>query len=175
MKRAFLAVLACGLLVGCSSMTVNTDYSVDADFSKFETFAYRDSSNTVQATSPLAHQRIIAALKDNMSKSGLTLVDGEPDVYVSYYGSTTEQLQFHTSYLGVNNWAHRGMGMGVTSATTRTTTVTEGTLVIDVWETDGDDLVWRAVASAPLSDNPDRNTAAINRAVERAFNDFPPQ
>ena len=66
------------------------------------------------------------------------------------------------------------MRMGVASSTTRTTTVTEGTLVIDVWDADTESMVWRSIATSPLSQNPEQNTNRINRAVERAFNEFPP-
>ena len=176
MKRAFLGVIALGLLIGCSSTSVHTDYSVDADFSKFRTFEYRDSANTVERTAPLAHQRIVAAIREGMTSSGLTEVESNPDVFVTYYGSTDQQLQFSTMYTGVSHWGRssRHMGMGMASSSTRTTTVTQGTLMIDVWDAADNAMVWRGVAGSSLSQNPDRNTDTINRAIERAFNDFPP-
>ena len=177
MKRAFLGVIAIGLLMGCSSMSVNTDYSVDADFSQFKTFQYQDTEGNLEAKSPLAHQRIVAAVRQQMTASGLTEVDGDPDVFVTYHGATGEQLQFSTMYTGVSGWSGAGWprGMGISSSTTRATTITEGTLVMDVWDAGKNSLVWRGVAQSTLSSNPDRNTSKINRAVERAFRDFPPQ
>jgi hypothetical protein len=177
MKRTILGVIALGLLVGCSTISVNTDYSVDANFSQFKTFQYQDSNNTVEAKAPLAHQRIVAAIKQGMTSSGMTEVDKNPDVLVSYYGSTDQQLRFNTTYTGVGGWGRssRYMGMGISSATTTTTTVTEGTLVIDVWDAAKNSMVWRGMATGTLGQNPDRNTAKINSAVERAFRDFPPK
>jgi hypothetical protein len=112
-----------------------------------------------------------------MTSSGLQEVDSDPDVYVTYHGSATNQLRFDTTYMTMTNWHRPGWhsGMGVTSASTRTTTITEGTLVIDIWDASTNSLVWRAIATDTLSRNPERNTRAIERAVERAFRNFPPR
>jgi hypothetical protein len=176
MKQIVLGIVAFGLMVGCSSISVNSDYSVDADFSTFKTFQYQSSANNVEASAPLAHQRIVAAIREGMSSSGLTEVDADPDVFVTYYGATENQLRFVTTYTGVSNWHRPGWGssMGMMSATTQSTTVTEGTIVIDIWDASSNTLVWRGIATSPLSRNPDRNTSKINSAIERIFRNFPP-
>ena len=172
--------LTCGLIVlalvaGCSSMSVQTDFSPEADFSAFETFKYVESEVTLAASSPLAHQRIVAAIRGEMANSGLTEVDENPDVSVSYYGSTNQQVQFQTTYMA-GNWSRRGWRSGASMGTSSTRAVTyqQGTLVIDVWATEADQLVWRGVVSDSLSGNPDRNTTKINQGVARAFENFPP-
>jgi hypothetical protein len=177
MKRILLAVMIIAFAAGCSTLSVNTDYSVDSDFSQFRTFQYQNSDNDVEASSPLVHERIVNAIRQGMTGSGLQEVDSDPDVYVTYHGSATNQLRFDTTYMTMTNWHRPGWhsGMGVTSASTRTTTITEGTLVIDIWDASTNSLVWRAIATDTLSRNPERNTASINRAVERAFRNFPPR
>jgi len=47
--------------------------------------------------------------------------------------------------------------------------------MIDVWATEGDQLVWRGVVSDTLSGNPDRNANKINQGIARAFENFPPE
>lgn len=180
MKPIFLLSLLAGLLVGCSSLRVTTDYAEGTDFSAFRTFQYRDSSNTLAVSSPLSHQRIVNALRRGMVSSGLSEVTENPDVYVTYYGSTEQETHFHTTYSGVNSWhgsrrSSRGMGFGVTSSTTRPTTVTRGTLVIDVWDASQNAMIWRSVATSALSASPERSARAINDSVERAFSRFPPE
>jgi len=177
MKRALLAAMMIAFAAGCSTMSVNTDYSVDADFSQYRTFQYQNSDNDVEAASPLVHQRIVNAIRQGMSNAGLEEVEGTPDVYVTYHGSTSQQIRFDTTYMTMSNWHRPGWhsGMGVTSSSTRATTITQGTLVIDIWDASTNTLVWRAIATDTLSQNPERNTNAINRAVERAFRDFPPR
>jgi hypothetical protein len=179
MKRVLLLLAALAILAGCSSVRVHTDYAEDADFSQFRTFQYQDGTNTVAVADPLIHQRIVAALRRNMTAAGLTEVESDPDVVVTYHGSTERQIEFRTTYTGGSNWGRshwgpRHSGIGVSTSTTRPTTVTQGTLVIDVWEVAGNRLVWRGVVSRSLSSSPNRNTAELNRGIDAAFRRFPP-
>ncbi len=64
--------------------------------------------------------------------------------------------------------------MGVATSSTRAVSYEQGTLVIDVWEADENQLVWRGVVTDTLGNNPDQNTDKINRGVARAFENFPP-
>ena len=164
------------LLAGCTSMSVQTDYSEDVDFSAFETFQYEESDRSLADVAPLAHQRIGAAIRRGMTDSGLAEVESGPDLHVTYYASTSEQLQFQTTYMGVGGWGRWGRRgrVGVAGSTTRATTYEQGTLVIDIWQAEENRLVWRGVVTDTLSGNPDRNTDKINRGVARAFEGFPP-
>ena len=179
MKTAISVVIVLGLLAGCATMNVQTEYWDEADFTKFQTFRYEESGTIVAVNAPLAHQRIVSAIRQGMTASGFTEVEDDADVLVTYYGSTTEQLQFTTTYTGVGGWGRgRGRvrgGVGMATSSTRATTYERGTLVIDIWESSGDQLLWRGTITDTLSNNPDRNADKINRAVSRAFDDFPPR
>ncbi len=175
-----LLLAALAMLTGCSSVRVHTDHAEDADFSRFRSFQYQDGTNTVAVADPLAHQRIVSSLRRNMTAAGLTEVESDADVMVTYHGSTDRQIEFRTTYTGGSNWSRsrwgpRHSGVGFSSSTTRPTTVTQGTLVIDIWEVAGNRLVWRGVVSRSLSSNPSRNTAEINRGIDAAFRRFPPR
>jgi hypothetical protein len=180
LKGTLVLAVASGLLAGCSSLRVTTDFAEGTDFSEFQTFQFQDTTNSLATSSPLSHQRIVTAIRQGMTSSGLTEVDEDPDVFVTYYGSTEQETHFNTTYSGVNTWSgysrsRSSVGFGVTSSTTRPTTVTRGTLVIDVWDAEADALLWRSVATSTLSSNPERNTKTINQAVQRAFEEFPPE
>ena len=171
MKRALCVLMVLGLLVGCSTMQVVTDYSESADFSRFNTFQYKETEMTIADTNPLAHRRIVNAIRQEMISSGLTEVDSDPDVYVTYYGKVNEQIILHHTHLGYHRGSHwRGGARPGTIATT----YVRGTLVIDIWEAEQKELVWRGVVSDAVSGNPDRNTARINRGISRVFERFPP-
>ncbi len=180
MKPILSFSLLAGLLVGCSSLRVTTDFAEGTDFSAFRTFQYRDSADSLAVSSPLSHQRIVNAIRSGMVSSGLSEVKENPDAFVTYYGSTDQQTHFHTTYSAVNTWSGSSlgsdrMGFGVTSSTTRPTTITQGTLVIDVWDASRNAMIWRGVATSALSANPQRNAKIIAQAVERALREFPPQ
>ena len=173
MKRATFALMTLALLAACSTMDVQTDYWEEADFTKFQTFRYSESTTTVAVTAPLADQRIVSAIRQAMTTSGFTEVEDDADMIVTYYGSTSEGLRFTTTYTGMSGWAlARGMTTG--TATTTATTYQEGTLVIDIWESSENQLLWRSTITHTLSENPDRNADRIDRAVSRALSEFPP-
>ena len=176
MKRLAFGMTMLALLVGCSTMQIQTDFSRDTDFSTFETFLYKESDESLAGVSPLAHERIVAAIRQELTNSGLSEVETDPDLLVAYYGSTAEQLQFQTSYAGAGGWGRWGRmgGMGMGTSTTRATTYEQGTLVIDVWEARENRLVWRGVVTDTLSSNPDRNTKMIQQGVSRVFENYPP-
>ena len=180
MNPILIFCLAAGLLFGCSSTRVITDFAEGTDFSAFRTFEYRDSPNNLAVSSPLIHQRIVNAIRSEMLNSGLREVTKDPDVFVTYHGSTQQQIQFQTTYSGMNSWSGSRrsgsrVGLGMTTSTTRPTTVTQGTLVIDVWDASRNAMLWRSVASSVLSSSPSRNTSAVNDAIQRAFRQFPPK
>ena len=173
--------LTCGLIVltlvaGCSSMKVQTDHLSEADFSAFETFMYVESDTTLAEADPLAHGRIVTAIRREMTASGLTEVEANPDVDVTYYAAIDQQVQFQTTYMG-GGWSRRGWTRSFSAGTsvTRPVTFEQGTIVIDVWDVAENQMVWRGVVSDTLSSNPERNTDMINRGIARAFEDFPPE
>lgn len=172
MKRVLCGLIVLGLLVGCSTMKVVTDYSESADFSRFNTFQYKETDMTIADTNPLAHRRIVNAIRQEMMATGLAEVESDPDVYVTYYGKVNEQIILHPYTMGYRHGSHWRSGVG--HPTTIATTYLRGTLVIDIWEAEQKELVWRGVVSDAVSENPDRNTARINRGISRVFQKFPP-
>ena len=52
MKRLAYGLLGLAILVGCSSMSVQTDFSEDVDFSAFKTFKYEESDKSLADSPP---------------------------------------------------------------------------------------------------------------------------
>jgi hypothetical protein len=168
-------LIALALLGACSSLGVQTDFSQEAYFSEFKTFRYEESQNSVASSSPLSDERIVAAIRREMVAAGLTETDSNPDIAVTYAASVDQQVQFNTTYAATGGWGRWGRGgMGVSSSSTRATTFDEGTLVIDIFRIEGNQLVWRSVITDTLSSNTERNREMVNRGVARAFEAFPP-
>ena len=67
-----------------------------------------------------------------------------------------------------------GGGMGMGSSTTQVRNYTVGTLVLDMWEVERKQLVWRTTASDTLSDNPQKNSEKIQEAARKMFEEYPP-
>ena len=59
-------------------------------------------------------------------------------------------------------------------ATTTVDKIPVGTLVVDLYDTNSAQLVWRGEAQDQLSEKPDKDTRKLNKAVEKMFEKFPP-
>lgn len=180
-KATFLlaAVVVLGLLAGCSTKSVVYDFSETADFEQFKTFQYKPSESNLEVNSPLVHTRIVEAIRREMVNSGLTEAESDPDVYVSYYGSSSESVRLNTTYMGYSGWSsrhrhYRGSSMTMVTSTTTATTITTGTLLIDIWDAREPALVWRGEVSSSLSGDPGRDADRINQGVAAVLENFPP-
>ena len=63
-----------------------------------------------------------------------------------------------------------GMGM----ATTSTSSYEVGTLVVDIFDTQTKQLLFRGQAQETVSNNAEKNTKNLYKATEKMFKDFPP-
>ncbi len=187
MKRVVFGLMLLGLLTGCSSTrTITVDYSPRADFDSFKTFQYMDSDVNVTAANPLVHDRIVAAIKEEMLAIGFEEVDEYPDVYVTYYSRLDQEVVLYTTTtsMGHHSSMHRsswyrysspwGWGSSFSHSTTRPRTYTTGTLVIDMWKAREKELVWRGTVSDLLTGDTGRDADLINRSINAVFLKFPP-
>jgi hypothetical protein len=174
MKKTSSVLLVLVLSAGCSSMKVLTDYSEAADFGAFETFQYKEGDQTIADTNQMVHDRIVGAIKRAMEANGFTEVNANPDVYVTYYGEETQQVVLQTTHMGYGYGSSWRWGGSMSHSTTRPTTYRYGTLVIDIVTAEGKELVWRGSATDTISKNPEKNTAKINRGIEKLFERYPP-
>ena len=69
MTRMPVALIACGLLIGCSTIDVRTDWDRAIDFSQFESFALLENSET--AINRLIDGRIRAAIIEEIASKDL--------------------------------------------------------------------------------------------------------
>ena len=155
-------------------MKINTDFAHEADFAKYKTFAYRDTDMSIGDTQPLAHERIVGAIKQELQGKGFSEATSNPDVYVTYYGEDKEQIALDTTHMGYRYGPGWGWGRGFGSSTTTVRSYTQGTLVIDLWDAEANQLVWRGVISDTISDNPQKNIDKINKGVAKVFERYPP-
>lgn len=162
----------------CSSRKVNFDYAHDANFSRYQTYAWHTDDTSLEQENMLAHQRIVAAVDRQLASKGLRKVDSDPDVYVTYHGEDKENMTLSTTSMGYGygpGWGWGGFyGGGMGSTTTQVRTYTVGTLVVDIWDANAKALVWRGIASDTISDSPQSNAKKIDDAVMDMFKRYPP-
>ena len=174
MKRLLSATALLLLTTSCSGLKVHMDHDSRADFTKFTTYAWKwKEAPPLEGSDPLLHRKLLAAADEQLAGKGLRLVTSKPDVYITYYTDTAKEVVADTTGFGYSHSPYwRGGGMHTTS--TRVTEYTIGTLVIDIWDAEASQLVWRGTASDTVSGKPGGDQKKIDNALAKMFALYPP-
>jgi hypothetical protein len=123
---------------------VTVDYAHGFDFSTVKTFQYVDTEESNIKDNPMMADRVVSLINKELAKDGLTEVQSDPDIYVTYHFTSQERKTLSTTSTGYGGyggywddwggWGDYGGGMGMGSSTTREYTYEEGTLVIDAYD-----------------------------------------
>jgi hypothetical protein len=167
-----LALAALPALAQKPQIQWNDEYNFD----QVETFQWQSIDEAqMSAANPFMHSLIKNLLAAELAQSGLTEVTSNPDVYVTYYGSTETEVQLRTdsygySYggYGMGGWGYYGYGAaGPVSSTTRQVEIQHGTLVVDIWDRETEELVWRGTVTDVMPSSGDQ--AKIEKLVAKAI------
>jgi hypothetical protein len=162
--KLFLVLIAAGVALA----TVTTDYSRSADFSHYKTYSWIK----VSVEDPLWEDRISAAVDSQLAAKGWTKVPVDGDAAVAAYGSTHIQKTLQTWYEGFGGrWFWHGFGDGMATTTVEETPV--GTLMVDIFDSATNKLIWRGIASDTLSGKPEKDEKKMDKAVTEMFKKFP--
>jgi hypothetical protein len=167
-------LFTCLFVAGCAtSIPVETDYDPGQDFSSFRNYAWHDQA---RAPSPLVADRIRGAIETRLAARGYARVesDAAPDFLVSFTAVAEQALRVDemSSRLGYSN---RGWGVGVSSRT-RLREYTRGTLIVDIIDAGGEDLLWRGVSARTLGEgrSPEERASEVMEIVTAILQQFPP-
>ena len=172
----------------CTTIDVKTDFDPSADFTRFHTFAFAgltDITKTGLLDNSLTRKRIEAGVSRELTKKGLREVkmDEHPDLLVHYWLGTKDKQRVQGTASGPNagyygaggGYYGGGYGWGANYTTVTTYDYTEGTLVVDLVEPVKKELQWRATMVAILADTAQENTELGNKAIIKAFENYPPK
>ena len=175
---ALMIVILC-----CSSVQVSQDYDPATDFTKLKTFAWQSETQQktgdVRVDDQLIDSRIRKATERAFTAKGYQKVTQmAPDFYITYQYVIQQKIRTDNVRTDVGiGYDSRGRygGIGVISGAD-VSSYDEGLLVIDVIDSDGGKLLWRGKATRSVSphSNPEKTTRAVNEAVEKILNQFPP-
>ena len=131
----------------------------------------RDNSSEDQ----LINQEIKRAVDEQLAQKGLTRVDRNADLQVGYHAATHQEVNLN---LFGSGWGGRGYGGPWDgSVTGQTSTISVGTLVVDLYDPARKQLVWRgdATKTIDLKKDPDKNYRNLQKAMAKLFKNYPPQ
>lgn len=181
MRRIAIAALLAVAVGGCGGgISVNSDYADGTDFAPYRTWDYMPNQGSTPnaASNQLIDQRLRLAVERTMGEKGFRRVTTDPDFYVGYHLILDEETSYETvnDYWGTG-WGYGGMyGSSMSTSNTRAIRYTVGTLVVDFFDADERQLIWRGTASGTIEpqDNPADRQAQADRAVGAILERFPP-
>jgi hypothetical protein len=178
--RVYTAVLALAALAAAPAFAAKPQIQWDEayDFSTIKTFAWdAHPESSLEAKNPFMHSRVVAAIEYELTAVGLTKVQANPDVFVTYHTSTEQQVRLESDSYGYGfggyggyGWGRYGYGYGVAvgpvSTTTRVETYDEGTLVVDIWAAANKTLIWRGTATRVFSEDIDKAERQVVEIIQ---------
>ena len=161
-----IALLTCGVTI---AQDVKYNSMPGTNFSKYHTYkwiAIEGASHPNQ----IVDAEIKQAVDAQLSTKGLTKTDDEKaDLYVGYQIAVDQEKQWNAYGMG-GRW-----GGGMASATQSTISI--GSLVIDMYDPGTKDLVWTGTASKSIdpSSNQQKNQNNLNKAMAKLLKNYPPK
>ncbi len=173
------------LTVGCSGLSVTSDWDPNANFSAFQTFEWlpdAESDGSAIAGDALIDGRIRAAIDSDLQSKGLRKVDDGGDLAVGYQLSLRDEVSYTTMHsgwggygYGYGRYRYGGGGFGTTTTTQNVSTV--GQLLIAVYDETEKDLVWQGTGEKTVgspADSPEESERVITEIVAKIMESFPP-
>lgn len=169
-RMSLCLVLMMAMASAALAQKVTTDYNKGEDFSKYKTFTWIKAPKT---TDPLMQQRVIDDVNSALAARGLKLVAGEADLCIAAHAATKEERTLNTFYDGFGGGWRWGGRFG--DATTTVNSYEVGTLVVDIFDAQTKEAIWRGTSTKTLSENPQKNAESLNKAILKMFEKFPPE
>lgn len=183
LRTRLLVLLASTVwLVGCTGISVHTDYDTARNFESLKTYAWLDAPTKLVVDplvdNDLMDERIRRSVEANLAAMGYQQATGDngADFFVTYHINAETQYSidsFYGHYGYYPCWHCFGPRYGG-----RTTTVRAyqyGNFMIDLIEPASSKLMWRGVAGRRLSSGtPMERDAYVNKIVSSILAKFPP-
>jgi hypothetical protein len=170
-NRTITAAIATLLTVGCGySIKTSTDFDRTVHFSDYHTFFMIKGNSSGNL---LLDQRAAADVKSALTSKGWAEVpEGQGRAAVVVHAATKTRHSYQTFYDGWGGWRWRWGGLGSSTALVQDYKV--GTVVVDIFDAEAKQAIWRGSATDALSDNQKDKSQATEAAVTKMFASFPP-
>ncbi len=154
-----------------AAQKVYVDYDNATAFSEYNTYRYVETKEDLRDYSMSSHDLVVSELHRYMKQGGFTEVEENPDVYLAYYTADRWDLNLAMSDLRYGYGNNFDFGNywegGVGTRTPNSFNFKQGTLIVDAWDARSHELVWRGIATAAVSSNPDKNDKKLEKALKK--------
>jgi hypothetical protein len=160
------------LLMGCTvtlGQDVRYNFMPGTDFSKYHTYKWVTIEGGAHPNQ-IVDAEIKQAVDSQLAAKGLTKTDNDKaDLYVGYQIAIDQEKQWNAYGMGGIRWG------GMASATS--STISNGTLVVDMYDPTTKQLVWTGNATKTLdpSGNQEKNQKNLDKAMQKLLKNYPPK
>jgi Domain of unknown function (DUF4136) len=164
----FLALLACS---ATPAQDVTTNSMPGTNFAQYHSYKWVPIEGASHPNQ-IVDAQIKNSIDSQLAAKGLMKTDGEKaDLLIGYQVSVDQQKQWNAYGMGGGlRW-----GGGMASATSSTISV--GTLVLDMYDPATKQLVWtgRATKTLDSSNNQEKKQKNLDKAMQKLLKNYPPK
>ena len=172
-KISSTLILLC-LITSCTSVRVASDYDKNVNFDTFKTFAFYKTGIDKAEINDLDKRRIMRAIESELLVKGFSK-SSNPDILVSIFTKSREKINVYSS----NGFGPYGYGWGWSpwywNNNSYTSSSTEGSLYIDLINTNKKELVWQGIGRGYISENMSNKEERIKEFVSKIMEKYPPE
>jgi Domain of unknown function (DUF4136) len=175
-KWVFLASLLFILTAGrAAAQNTSVNYDKNTDFSQFKTYKWVNIENA-QHLDELTADQLAGTVETELAKKGLKkLPSDKADLFIGYQIARGKEKQLSQYNVGASYGSAAGATAGTGGATT--TVVHTGLLVLDMYDAETKQLIWRGVVANAIDADakPDKKQKHMDQGVAKLLKDYPPQ
>jgi hypothetical protein len=169
------------LLVAVPALAQNVSFNFDktADFSKYKTYRWEKHPQSADINE-ITVKQLGEAFDAELARKGLVKTGaGKADLVIVYQLAVKEEKEINSYSTGWGygpGWGGYYGGGGSTSTNTTISTITIGSVNLDMYDARKQELVWRGVASKTVNPKakPDKQQRNIEKAAEKLLKNYPP-
>ncbi len=165
-----LMLVGLALLAGTvlSAQDVRYNFMPGTDFGKYHTYKWV-SIEGGSHPNQIADAQIKSSVDSQLSAKGLTKTDSDKaDLLIGYQVAIDQEKQWNA--YGMGGVRFGGMGSATSS------TISNGSLVLDMYDPTSKQLVWTGTATKTLnpSSNQEKNQKNLDKAMAKLLKNYPP-
>ena len=153
--------------VTLTAQDVRYNFMPKTDFSKYRTYKWVKIGDA--HPDQILDAEIKQSVDSQLAAKGMTKTDSDKaDLYIGYQTAVDQEIQWDA-------WGARSFGSGMGSWTSSTISI--GTLVLDMYDPGREQLVWTGQATKTIdpSSNPEKNLKNLDKAVAKLLKNYPPK
>jgi hypothetical protein len=152
-----------------AAQDVRYNFMPGTDFSKYHTYKWVSIEGRSHPNQ-IVDAEIKQTVDSQLALRGLTKTDsGKADLFIGYQIAIDQEKQWNAFEMGGPRWG--GMGTATSS------TISNGTLVVDICYPSTKQLLWTGNATKTLdpSSNQEKNQKNLNKATQTLLKNYPPK